>query len=125
MLLLATVVATTTAQQAAKQPTTSAAVAVAATMVVVPALKLRLYYIRNDRPRGTAHDLAQLAVAELAAQEGTAGGTHARGQEAAVLLLAVRPDGAVLPVLPAVIMVVCICRLRWAVVGVGGYGSRR
>lgn len=114
-----------TAQQPAQQSTARTTMMMAALAVLVAVLKLVLDGVGGDGAGNTAEDLAHRAVAHLASQEGAAGAAHCRGEEAAILLLAVRADGAALPV---VLISICpgrVCGLGQDVVGVCRCRSRR
>jgi hypothetical protein len=87
-------------------------------VVIVTLLELGLDGIGGHGAGNTPQDLAQLAAAHLAAQEGPAGAAYRRGEETAVLLLlaAVRTDGAaalplMLQLAVVVTLAVCVSRL--------------
>jgi len=83
-----------------------------AVVVIVIVLKLRLHGIGGHGTSNTTENLAQLAAADPAAQEGAAGAAYCRGEETTVLLLAVWTHGVALPlVLMVVMLAVRVCRL--------------
>lgn len=124
MVLLTPVMAA--AKQPAQQSASRATMMTPVGTMAVLILQLGFDSVGRHRTGHAAQYLAQLAVAHLAAQKSTPRTAHRRGEETAVLLLAVRADGAagLSVALLVSIFAVCVGWLCRAVVGVRGCRSR-